>query len=326
MEISFSNGDDEQLREGMRFINNFIHTAQQMYTSNNMYNQINSQYNHLSGMPSISFSINHSRPSSRFGLSRYLSLERVLYDTRYEKEEYELAEIIFFELRNEWKEKNNIIEINDVDRDREISVSIKNILLDFYNSGNVNSSTNIEEERFPNLEEFIEKLYAFKCDCLIQYESENLKKVIEHYCLLYGKYPSCNTIPYILEFYIIQKRVPTQEELEDLVYRTIQFSLNPEEYHQRDKEFIPTIGVDKLPIFIYKDFIEKHSSKDNKLCQNTCAIGQDDFLEKQSIMKLVPCGHLFHSTNSECLENASIRNWLEKYNYCPLCKQKIKID
>ena len=256
-------------------------------------------------------------------------VEHNLHNTRYEKEEYELAEIIFFELRDDWKNKNKekiifpITETTDIDRTRTISISIKNILLDFYhNPESRNKLEMVPEERFPSLDALLEKIYTFKCECLQQYDFQRneLEIILQYYCMFYGKYPNCTEIPYLLEFYIIQKRIPTQDELEEHIYRSIRFNLNPEEYHQSDKEFIPTIGIDKLPI-------EKYINAKNNLrcisCQESCSICQEDLSDEQDVIKLVPCGHLYHSTNSECLENAGIRNWLELYNHCPLCKQKI---
>jgi hypothetical protein len=308
--------NNDRLEQGMRFLNNLLYSSETFFNqgqSNNLHNE--------------SSSINHNRQSPRFGISRYLDNERILYSRRYDPNDYETAEIIFFELRDEWKQKNNITSTCDIDTSRSITISLKNILLDFYNNEN-------EEERFPNLEEFLEKIFIFKCNCLEHYNSslgnqDNIKKILEYYCMFYGRYPRCNEFPFILEFYLIQKTFPTEEELEEHIYRSIQFSLNPEEYHQNDKEFIPTIGIDKLPVLKYRDLSSGNPDIcSSKLCcfQNTCAICQEDFSENQDVIKLTPCNHLFHSTNIDCLENASIRNWLEKYNHCPLCKQKIKVS
>ena len=287
--------------------------------SDNIINSLNNML--FSGLyhNGSSIQFNHNRQPARFGLSRYLSTERILNSRRYEENDYETAEIIFFELRDEWKQLNNITETFVIDTHRNVNIALKNMLLDFYNNGNS------DDERFPNLQEFIEKIISSKCICLGDYNEEHVKKLLEYYCMFYGRYPHCNEVPYILEFYLIQKRFPKEDELEDHIYRSIQFNLNPEEYHQNDKEFVPTVGIDKLPIFkynendpLYKE-IQQYEIK-------TCAICQEDFSENQNVIKLTPCNHLFHSTNSDCLENASIRNWLEKYNHCPLCKQKIKVN
>jgi hypothetical protein len=274
-----------------------------------------SETNHL-----FSIQNSHNRQPLRFGLSRYLDNERLLNTKRYTPSDYETSEIIFYELREEWA---NINLTGSNIWDRNIDIKIKNILLDFYNGQ--------EEERFPDLDELIEKLYIYKCDCMLDYNQTQIKKIIEHWCMTYGKYPRCNEIPYILEHYLLNKKIPSHEELEENIYRTIRFNLNPEEYHQNDKEFIPTVGIDKLPILKYSDYKNKEIDipgvSNKSVCfQETCAICQEDFSDNQDVMVLIPCNHLFHSTNTECLENASIRNWLEKYNHCPLCKQKIKVN
>ncbi len=83
--------------------------------------------------------------------------------------------------------------------------------------------------------------------------------------------------------------------------------------HQKDKQFVPALNVDKLPREIYV------KSEEDK----ACCICQEDFSEGQEIITLLPCCHQFHNKDSECLEGGSILTWLEKYNFCPMCKTKV---
>ena len=255
--------------------------------------------------------IDSERRPTRIGLSRTLPRSRIFYSTRYTQDDYELSEIYFVELRNSWKERNNIETNSEFDRNLQVGVDIKNILLDFFYDS---------DERFPDIDEFLNKVFYERCQCLYSYPQDILKKIFDLYVMTHARIPKCNEINFLIEFFIIHKSLPSDEELTEHIRRSIEFSTSPEDFHQRDKEFVPTIGIDKLPTYQYKKNTD--STQDN----DCCAICRDDFQENQTIIQLKPCGHLFHSSNDECLEGASIRNWLEKYNHCPQCRTKIKSD
>jgi hypothetical protein len=161
--------NNDRLTQSIRFLNNFLYSSDTLF--NNLHNE--SRFTRPLGLGT-----NHSRQAPRFGISRYLDNERILHSRRYDENDYETAEIIYFELRDEWKQKNNVISSCDIDSSRSITISLKNILLDFYNNEN-------EEERFPNLEEFLNKIFIFKCNCIEDYNQENINKILEYYCMFY---------------------------------------------------------------------------------------------------------------------------------------------
>ncbi len=135
-------------------------------------------------------------------------------------------------------------------------------------------------------------------------------------CILYiGSTPSCELYPQYIEYYVLHGRIPTEEELEEFIRRVIEYSRNPEEFHQRDKQFVPTLHVDLLPV---EKFVKSNEDK-------ACCICQEDFSEGQEVITLLPCKHQFHNKDEECLEGGCILNWLDKYNYCPMCKTKVNV-
>ena len=251
--------------------------------------------------------IDSERRPVRIGLSRTLPRSRIFESSRYTNDDYELSEIYFIELRNEWKERNNIETNSEFDRNSQVGVDIKNVLLDFFYDN---------EERFPDIDEFLNKVFYERCECLYSYPQDILKKVFDLYIMTHARIPKCNEINFLIEFYIIHKLLPSDDELTEHIRRSIEFSTSPEDFHQRDKQFVPTLGIDKLPTYKYK-------IKEDKEC---CAICREDFQDETTVIELKPCGHLFHSSNDDCLEGASIRNWLEKYNHCPQCRTKIRSD
>ena len=83
--------------------------------------------------------------------------------------------------------------------------------------------------------------------------------------------------------------------------------------YQKDKEFVPALNIDLLPVDKY---VKEEEDK-------ACCICQEDFCEEQEVITLLPCKHQFHNKSEECLEGGSVLTWLEKYNYCPMCKAKV---
>jgi hypothetical protein len=55
-----------------------------------------------------------------------------------------------------------------------------------------------------------------------------------------------------------------------------------------------------------------------------CTICMDEIKEGDIIIEL-NCGHRFHSSSSDCLDDASILEWLNSNKSCPICKQEVII-
>jgi hypothetical protein len=171
-----------------------------------------------------------------------------------------------------------------------------------------------KEGILPTLEEILEELYKNKCYCNNNYNSNHIKDLYRFYILNYKKIPDCITIELSIEYKLLHSRFPNEEELNEILNRRIQFELSPEDYYQEDKINIGTKNLDKIKI-------HKYTEQENI----SCSICQNDIIKDQQYINLEPCGHKFHYNNSDCLDEASIINWLENNNKCPNCKCNINI-
>lgn len=171
---------------------------------------------------------------------------------------------------------------------------------------------------YPTFDEIMIEFYKDRCNCIYTHPPAIIKKVIKQCLLFKGDVPNCELYPLYVEYYTLHSKIPNEEELEEFVRRYIEFTRNPEDFHQKDKEFVPTLNIDKLPVFNYST-VDKNEIE-------CCSICQDDFMSEQKVIQLKPCNHMFHYENKNCLDNGSIINWLEKNNMCPLCKTKIKAN
>jgi len=231
-----------------------------------------------------------------------MAVSELLPGKRYSNHEYDLAESHFENLRESFMED---ADMNIEGYDYRLTVEVKNSILELY------YETNAYE--LPDIDQIINKLFENRCACVMEYPHNYVKKVIKQ-CILYtGSLPSCELYPQYIEYYVLHGRIPTDEELEEFIRRVIEYSRNPEEFHQKDKEFVPALNVDLLPI-------DKYVKMDE---EKVCCICQEDFSEGQEVITLLPCKHQFHNKSEECLEGGCILTWLGKYNYCPLCKTKV---
>jgi hypothetical protein len=223
---------------------------------------------------------------------------------QYSKDEYDLSENHFDNLRESFMEET---DMKDSDYDYRLTKEVKNAILDLYYE--------TDAFEFPDIDQIINRLFENRCNCVREYPDNYIKKVIKQ-CILYtGGTPSCELYPQYIEYYVLHGRIPTDEELEEFIRRVIEYSRSPEEFHQKDKEFVPALNVDLLPV-------EKYCKKNE---DKTCCICQEDFSEGQEVITLLPCKHQFHNKGEECLEGGCILTWLDKYNYCPMCKSKVDV-
>ncbi len=224
----------------------------------------------------------------------------ILEENLYSNDELDLAENHFNNLRESFFEETDMKEGYNYSISNEVKITV----LELYHETN--------GFEFPDIDLIVNNLFEKRCACVRNYPQNYVKKVIKQ-CILYiGSLPSCELYPQYIEYYVLHGRIPNDEELEEFIRRVIEYSRNPEEFHQKDKQFVPALNVDKLPREIYV-------KKEDK----ACCICQEDFIDGQEIITLLPCKHQFHNKDNECLEGGSILTWLEKYNYCPMCKVKI---
>ena len=240
--------------------------------------------------------------NSVFNMSLSYFLPSNSNDNKYSNDEYELADNHFNNLRESFMEET---EMKVEGYDYRLTKEVKNTVLDLY------YETNAYE--LPDIDHIIDRLFEMRCACVMGYPQNYVKKVIKQ-CILYtGSLPSFELYPQYIEYYVLHGKIPTDEELEEFIRRVIEYSRNPEEFHQKDKEFVPALNVDLLPVDKYKKNEEDEA----------CCICQEDFCEEQEVITLLPCKHKFHNKSEECLEGGSVLTWLEKYNYCPMCKSKV---
>jgi len=175
------------------------------------------------------------------------------------------------------------------------------------------------QDKFENneipLKEDLENYFSKPtCLCEDQYDPEALKTLKIEYLRRYGTLLSCTELNYAVQFYTLNKSVPTLEELRDYISNILEFDNDPEEFHKKDKIHVPTSNLDKLSPIIKDTSVEEFCS----LCQEQ--IGFNAFY------KLPQCNHLFHANKEKCLEDSCIIDWLSKHKFCPNCKTEVKID
>lgn len=164
------------------------------------------------------------------------------------------------------------------------------------------------------------------CDCnifglcynnLSNLNNEIVKNIIKYYLIEHFSILKCNDIKLAYLYYIQENRVATPDELiyfENMMY---EIENDPEEFHQKYKHKTPTQNISKL---IFETMDEKlYNDK-----QPVCGLCQDDITVSQEYYKL-PCEHLFHKNEKDCLDSANIIQWLKENNFCPICKKEIQL-
>ncbi len=188
-------------------------------------------------------------------------------------------------------------------------VNILNGILEYWH---IDNRTNM-----PSWEDIIEFLYD---DCIRQYSSiidiplSEARDILEYWVQTYGIVPTLLEMDYIYEYYMLHHETyPTEDELRLVQQRFVSFIMNPDSFFQNDRVLLPTKNIQLLKQYLCT------SSK-------SCSICQDDIVPGQYAVDLHPCHHTFHAHDQDCLESASIYNWLHQSNLCPLCKKEIHIQ
>lgn len=293
--MSTGPSDDAIIRSFTNIFSNLINNIDNSFLDElRNRGQIEEYYDQLINAPNI------FRESSirNFSMLRYSDILNI-----YSDDERDLAENHIKDLRDSY--------LVDVDADisgygeYEVSREILHKILEMYYENGAHS--------FPDLEDIVNSLFENRCNCVRGYPENYVKKVIKQ-CVVYtGILPSCSLYPQYVEFYMLHGKIPTRDELEEYMRRIYEFSRNPEEFHQTDKCLVPTLNIENLP---------RHTFTGDE--ENTgCGVCQDEFVEGQTLMTLLPCGHKFHENKKDCLETTCILNWLETHNVCPLCKSHI---
>ena len=216
-------------------------------------------------------------------------------------------------------ESNLDFELSDQE-DNEISMTSRSRLERLGEEINMNDEDRDEDEL--DLESIkdimISSLIDENCRCSNMIEHQQIVDMWRYYIFVRSEIPRCIDTPHIIEYYLIQKQYPTEEELRDYRINQLQFIHSPEDYYQKDRMHVPVTHVDKLPIKQYQEL-----TNESRHGCDSCALCQSDFESDTNVIQLIPCGHIFHQQSKDCLETSSIYDWMKEHNHCPLCKTKI---
>ena len=152
-----------------------------------------------------------------------------------------------------------------------------------------------------------EILHQKECTCFMGQDMNAMIAATEH-ALLNHSTTNCNVIARIFVFYRSEHRYPTTRELEQ-VETQLRAVLNPTAQENSAKR--PCPGLEKLK-----------SQKAKKIMHQACCICQSDIARGSNMIKLTPCGHIFHDKTRNC---PGIRPWLQDHTTCPVCIKNVEI-
>lgn len=171
----------------------------------------------------------------------------------------------------------------------------------------------------PNMADIMEHLFENRCECCYAYSNVIIIGLLKHF-FMSNIADSCDNVRIGVEFYLLNNRFPNMEEIESTAERMQNFMHSPEQFHINDKVEVGVKDLDKLKVSV----MDKNEFKSSdSVC---CSICQDEINSNQSYVRLEPCGHLFHFSSEECLDGASVIDWLKRNKFCPNCKCEVKIE
>ena len=145
-----------------------------------------------------------------------------------------------------------------------------------------------------------------RCDCFMGQDMSACVGAAEH-ALMYHSATSCNVIAHILMFRAVEHRYPTVRELYQMETQ-LNVVFDPAQSTESTKR--PCPGLEQLK-----------SRKAKKTVDQGCCICQGDITRGSDMIKLTPCGHIFHDTTRDC---DGIRPWLAENETCPICIEKVR--
>ncbi len=164
----------------------------------------------------------------------------------------------------------------------------------------------------PELEELIPFYEIRSCDCIVSLQSDIKKKMLRHFLVQFGRLPRCPEVIATMNYYYLHSRqFPTADELLNTLNRTMELEADPVEFHEKDKELVPTLNLEHIRSTILDYESECH------ICLETITKGQE-------VYKL-SCDHTFHAKNSDCLDDHNIKHWLSAHKTCPVCRSEVVI-
>jgi hypothetical protein len=286
--------DNRSVQEAIQQINTDVDNFFTQILMNEFSNQI---YNYDPPTPIFQSDTNYFH-------NEYSQLRIMLISSRYKVDEYNQALDYFNTLAN-----NYTLSLEDETQNINPTIQILNIILDLYFEGAL--------ESMPSRLQIIDRVISYQCNCLRSYDisEPQLRQIVNHSIFSFGIYPTCYEIILLVEYQTIQQNLPSIEQFNTFMSNNINFFTDPENFHNNDKIHIPTLNLDSYS-----------RTKATSDINTSCGICQDDFKEGDTLITLEPCGHQFHSLSEECLDTASVIDWLTNHNYCPLCKSRVTKD
>ena len=146
-----------------------------------------------------------------------------------------------------------------------------------------------------------------RCTCFALQDMNAMIMATEH-ALLNHATTNCYVIAQILVFHASEHHYPTTRELEQ-VEAQLSAVMDPAQGEGAAEQ--PCPGLEKLK-----------SQKAKKNVPQGCCICQGNIARGAKMIKLAPCGHIFHDKTREC---DGIRPWLQKNKTCPICIKHVEI-
>lgn len=152
------------------------------------------------------------------------------------------------------------------------------------------------------------------CECLdslLHAYRNNLVQWLEHAIMVIGDM-SCGCIRRIVQFTLLERRLPTVQEYAAYRRNQIHIIEDPEGYSLSHKQRTPTMNLDQLKS------LKLHVNQDCSLCLEQ--------MEPLTEVYRLSCKHHFHSNPQSCLEGQNIVNWLQENSTCPTCRACVIIE
>jgi hypothetical protein len=151
------------------------------------------------------------------------------------------------------------------------------------------------------------------CPCLAHVDYEGAIEAV-HHGLKTIHTSSCGIILMIVDYKILEKQLPTLDELREFSDNQAHMQRDPDDYFLKKKHALPTLNLDNM---------KPQQLEEDKMC----SICQDNIEHKsQTAFKLPVCEHMFHSNAEDCLgEGNCLLTWLRKNKTCPECRKEVVI-
>jgi hypothetical protein len=125
---------------------------------------------------------------------------------------------------------------------------------------------------------------------------------------------TCYFIISVFEYCKTTGVMPDQFQLFTFLNNRQRIEDEPDEYCKDEQQIVATPGIEEM------------SPSRMLNVDETCSICLLEIVPGSNIVRLPQCGHVFHWDKKECLEEASILNWLQMSKFCPNCKTSVSFE